>query len=355
MIFHRLGQAVKRIMANRYGFHNIVVYLDDFLIVESSYERCVEGQLVLMSLLVRLGFQISWKKVTSVSQRVEFLGVVIDSTECTASLSKDKLSKLHKKLCEFDGKCRATKRQLQSLAGSLNWACQVIRGGRFFLRRILDCIVKLNMASHKCKLDAEFKKDLDWWLDYMCKFNGVVYYREANSVVIHSDACNEGAGVFVQGKWRYIHWKKDIPKADSLHINNKEVLAAIVGVKHWAQELAGCDVTIVTDSTAAKGILNKGRSKNKYIMSQLRHLFWVITEFNIRLRAVHCPGVLNQIPDAISRLHENGQALRLQSLLRNWSHCSAMGSFYNMCESSMSPRALQVIQPQLVRWSSRLS
>ena len=71
MIFHRLSQAVKRMMARR-GFDNVVVYLDDFLIVEESYERCREAQLALLALLVRLRFLILWKKLVGPSQRVEF-------------------------------------------------------------------------------------------------------------------------------------------------------------------------------------------------------------------------------------------------------------------------------------------
>ena len=46
MIFHRLTQAVRRMMARR-GFHNVIVYLDDFLIVERSLEDCAKVQLVL--------------------------------------------------------------------------------------------------------------------------------------------------------------------------------------------------------------------------------------------------------------------------------------------------------------------
>ena len=40
IVFNRLIQAVKRMMSRR-GYNNIVVYLDDFLIVENSYAKCV--------------------------------------------------------------------------------------------------------------------------------------------------------------------------------------------------------------------------------------------------------------------------------------------------------------------------
>ena len=288
------------------------------------------------------------------SKCVECLGVTIDTTTCTASLSEKKMSKLCEKLQGFRKKRRATKRQLQSLAGSLNWACQVVRGGRFFLRRILDSINVLKQASHKCRLSAEFMKDIQWWLKYLYIFNGTVYYREAHKSVLHTDACKEGGGMFVNGQWHYINWKKDIPQAENLHINNKEVLAAIVGVKHWAPTLAGGDITIVTDSTVAKAILNKGRCKSNYMMGWLRNMFWVMAKYNVKVRAIHCPGSLNQIPDAISRLHEKGQLLRLSSLLRNWFRGREYPSILDVCRLSMSPCALQVVSPELRKWTYRL-
>ena len=354
MVFNRLSQAVKRMMSRR-GYNNIVVYLDDFLIVEKSYEKCVEAQRVLLSLLVKLGFQISWKKVVGPCQRIEFLGVTIDTIDCTASLGEAKLAVLYDKLLCFSLKTRASKRQLQSLAGSLNWACQVIQGGRYFLRRILDSINKLKLASHKCKLSAEFRKDLDWWLCYLREFNGVLYYRQVGSAVVHTDACVEGAGIFVNGQWYYVNWRQDFPHLAGLHINYKEVMAAILGVCHFAPILAGCDVTIVTDSTAAKGILNKGRCRSPMVMEWLRLLFWTSLNYNLRIRALHCPGLLNQLPDAISRLHEPGQVLRLYSLLSNWYHGVPSVHFASECGLCMSPASFQVVAPHLERWGCRLS
>ena len=74
----------------------------------------------------------SWTKVIGPTQHVTFLGVDIDISDCTLSLGHEKLSKLHGILETFEAKRRAAKGQLQALAGSLNWACRVVRGGRFF-------------------------------------------------------------------------------------------------------------------------------------------------------------------------------------------------------------------------------
>jgi hypothetical protein len=74
---------------------------------------------------------------------ITFLGIEIDSSTMELRLPADKLSLLRLELDDFKVRKRASKKQLQSLAGKLNWASAVIWGGRVFLRRIIDCITSL--------------------------------------------------------------------------------------------------------------------------------------------------------------------------------------------------------------------
>lgn len=57
------------------GFHCIVNYLDNFLIVGKTKAECQQGVLALTRLLHLFGFNVSWKKVVSQSQCVTFLGI----------------------------------------------------------------------------------------------------------------------------------------------------------------------------------------------------------------------------------------------------------------------------------------
>lgn len=56
---------------------------------------------------------------------------------------------LQELLMTFQSKKRASKRQLESLIGELNWACQVIQGGRNFLRRVINAKNTLRRQSDK--------------------------------------------------------------------------------------------------------------------------------------------------------------------------------------------------------------
>ena len=104
-IFHRLTQAIRRIMSSK-GLHNIVAYLDDFFICESSLEKCAETMRILIQLLRQLGFDVNWKKVVDPCQSLVFLGVEISSVDMQVKLPADKLQALKHELLSF---CRAQK------------------------------------------------------------------------------------------------------------------------------------------------------------------------------------------------------------------------------------------------------
>ncbi|VDI71189.1 Hypothetical predicted protein [Mytilus galloprovincialis] len=152
-IFHRLSQAIRRMMSRR-GF-TIIAYLDDFFICEKTKQRCAHALRILIYLLRKLGFSISWSKVVDPCQKLVFLGVEIDSTTLELRLPIKKLDELRRELASFQQRKHVSKKQLQSLAGKLNWASSVVHGGRVFLRRIIDSIMQLKHDRHKMRLSGD--------------------------------------------------------------------------------------------------------------------------------------------------------------------------------------------------------
>ncbi len=61
-IFQRLASSVTRMMKNR-GYQ-VIAYLDDFLIIEGTKNKCKAAFDTLIRLLQDLGFTINWDKVT---------------------------------------------------------------------------------------------------------------------------------------------------------------------------------------------------------------------------------------------------------------------------------------------------
>ena len=80
-------------------------------------------------------------------------------------------------------------KQLQSLAGKLNWAAGVVHGG------------SLPSAYHRCYM--EVRLDIEWWKVFMTSFNGSSLMLDDRPVVsVSTDACNIGAGGYCCGGGR---------------------------------------------------------------------------------------------------------------------------------------------------------
>ena len=107
-------------------------------------------------LLRYLGFRINWNKVVDPAQCITFLGIEIDTKQMCKRLPNEKMEALKVELDYFAKRKRASKKQLQSLAGKLNWATGVIYGGRVFLRRILDTIRPLSVHTTYVSYHQQF-------------------------------------------------------------------------------------------------------------------------------------------------------------------------------------------------------
>ena len=126
-------------MMARRGYHLLVVYLYDFLIIEATRQECQEAYECLLQLLQDLGFHISWHKVVGPTQHLTFLGIELDTVQQCMSLPGDKLVELQGVVHSFSKCTRASKWQLQQLAGKLNWACRVVYGGCKIPEAYLGC------------------------------------------------------------------------------------------------------------------------------------------------------------------------------------------------------------------------
>lgn len=107
----------------------------------------------------------------------------------TVRLPVDKLSRLNNLVYALSAKVSGSKRQLQSLARSFNFACQVVHGGCTFLRRETDCFNKLKRLSHRCRLTSDTRSEISWWKDFLVTFNGrrvMLHFRQ--SYCIRTDA-----------------------------------------------------------------------------------------------------------------------------------------------------------------------
>jgi hypothetical protein len=341
----------------RRGYSLITAYQDDFFIAGETYDECLEAWVALIQLLMSLGFNINYKKLVSPSTDIVFLGVRINSETMQLSLPPDKLRQIKEVVTSFKHKQRATRRQLQSLAGKLNHAARVVRGGRTFLRRLLSAITKLRSPHHKTRVQGALKHDIDWWNQYMEHFNGVAAFISAESAsTIMTDACPRAGGAFFNGDFYYVTWSADQPAMLNAPINYKEAMMGALSVIHWAPMLRNRVVYLYTDNMCALSIINKCASRNVVLMDTLRSMFWCSVKYNFVVKAIYMPGHKHLIADTISRLHEPCQIRRLEQLVNDWfmCHCNYNNAFsyVSMC-NHMSMSTLCSIFDQVSEWRQR--
>ena len=90
----------------------MISYLDDFLVIEETKEKCHTVRDVLLQLLQQLGFVNNLDKVVGACRDIIFLGVQISGSTRTLFLPRDRLAVLQNLLTEWTSKEKVTKREL---------------------------------------------------------------------------------------------------------------------------------------------------------------------------------------------------------------------------------------------------
>ena len=101
-IYTQMTEFIMRTM-NKFGFHNVFGYLDDFIVVAPTELDCKHSMSKLNDLLQELGFVVAWKKVVPPSQVVTYLAMQIDSVSMSLTLPDRKVVRLKSLLHEFEG------------------------------------------------------------------------------------------------------------------------------------------------------------------------------------------------------------------------------------------------------------
>lgn len=269
--------------------------------------------MTLIKLLRKLGFRINWKKVEDPSYNITFLGITINSQTGYIHLKQSKVEEICKSLKINLHKTRISKAELQTIAGQLNWACNVIPWGRAHMAPFYQCLRTLSRASHKMRPTAALLEETDWWLvclshSRLCK----QLWDVRPGATIATDASTVGAGAFCEtlNSCLQYNWLLDMPHLANSHINIKELSIIQQAVRVWAPLLRGHHINILTDNSTSAFLVNKLYSRHPVASQLLKYIATDALAYDVTISCQHIPGESNIIPDALSRLHQPGQWCR---------------------------------------------
>ncbi|CAG2246210.1 unnamed protein product [Mytilus edulis] len=199
---------------------------------------------------------------------------------------------------------------MQSLLGSLNFACRVVVPGRAFCRRLIDSTIGLNKPHYRIRITSNIKADLLMWKSFLKNFNGLTLmpdrlWTSNEALEFYTDSAGGstlGFGIYFKGRWAHGLWPRTWHKRGLLsNITFLELFPVMVAIILWGSELRNKKVLFHIDNEGAVHIINKKSSKSSDVMILVRRLVLETLHHNILIKADHVPGKVNTIADAISR------------------------------------------------------
>lgn len=302
-LFEELGTALEWIAVQKLGIP-LVHYLDDFFFAAVSKQLGKEYLDKFLGLCEEIGVPMAPDKTEGPETRLTFLGIEIDTIEREIRLPVEKLTKCAKEIQNLLQKKKATGKEIQSVIGLLNFACQAVVPGRAFLRRLIDLIRGIRSQLFFVRLNQGVKEDLKTWLTFLQSFNGKCFFlmnkevssEELDLVTDASGAVGYGAlfgRQWFQGRWSD-WWRLQ-------NITLLELYPIVLALETWAMAFQNKYLVIHTDNLDLVSVITKQTSKEPLVMILVRQLVLCCLRNNIVVRAQHIAGVDNASADALSR------------------------------------------------------
>jgi hypothetical protein len=328
-----------------------VRYLDDFFTIGAT-EAGVEQQLQTAPQIIEaFGLVVNPDKTEGPSQRLSFLGVQLDSVQQTLSCTPARVAELISLLRSLRHQRVITRHHAESLIGKLSFAAQVLPGARPFMRRMLDTVhaCTSKRRSTPIHIGPSFRADVQFWLHHLSDWNGTQQWRSsrASPFVFASDASLQGFGFYLEStptpsKVDSSAWPQHLRVGATFsgtysaeHAQHHqshtqiawcELLAVVAAASTYAPYLRNQSMLFVSDNSSDVHIINRQATRSKALAGLLRQLYSIALQYNIRIQAVHRPGIDNTLADFLSRpaLHQHGHVA--QWCLMNPSHASRLSS-----------------------------
>ena len=304
-IFEAFSTGLHWIAINKLGATAVVHYLDDFLFLANTFEKCKKDLHDFINFCAEIGVPLAPNKTVGPDTVLPFLGITLDSVRYEARLPTDKLELCKSLLDTFMGCNKVTLKELQSLIGILSFACTVIVPGRAFLRRLIDLTIGIKKPYHRIRLTRQVKLDLATWLQFLQAFNGKSFFlynsfETRNWLQLATDASGSiGFGAIFETEWFYGTWPKNWLQYNIMVLELYPIVAAVVV---WGNRWTNKNICFLTDNEALVSVINKQSTREKHAMTLIRNLVLNCLKYNICFTAKHVPGLENKLADKLSRL-----------------------------------------------------
>jgi hypothetical protein len=338
-----LMSVVEHALARTFDAHaltkgvRLAYYVDDFLfIAPHSKQQCTAALQLAETVFRSFGLCLKPNKTEGPAQRLEFLGVIIDTIAQTLEVSSKRMSELISLCDSWSFKSSASRKEARSLAGKFAFAAACLPGARPFMRRVIDFAAAMQAKAHRRRVPLSLREDLAAWRRWLPTWNGrAKWVAPTAELVLVTDASVTGFGGWILGASPAVRL--------ALRSNGLDVGACFAGTWHsahahlvkshrdiafaelfavvWILHRLGsvcrnAPIRVLIDNHGDVSVVNRQRvrAKNEALRALLRQLSEFATTANCPVTAEHVSGVENVVADFLSRpeLHAHCSLTQLQ-------------------------------------------
>ena len=309
-LFNQLSDALEWLVKHHLNIHSVIHILDDFFLVQPPpASHCATAICQVLTLFEELNIPIAPKKTFRPSTTLEFMGITLDSVLMQARLPGDKLLKARAMLSSWSHKRSCYLRELQSLIGTLQFACRVISPGRAFLQRIIQLTKGHTHPGQVIFLNNDFRKDVVTWQLFLSHWNGVSlflppYSEPSPQIHLFTDASGAiGYGAFFNNLWFQGGWLPEhfLNTSMGISITWQELFPIYLACMVWGPLWANRRICFHCDNQAVVAILSSKSSRIPRVMNLILLITFQTLKYNFTFTAKHVPGLDNSIADSLSR------------------------------------------------------
>lgn len=300
------GHVWEWLVNNAPGFEGqICRYMDDMLCLFHPSLDTTPSILALENVCSEIGLPLAPEKTVAPATNITFLGLTINSVSQTIGIPQDKITRAKEQLALLASKKSLKVRQIQSIAGLLNFLCKAIPPGRPFLRRLFDSI-KGKPKHAWTNISSEIKEDAKVWAEFVDTMSDTTPFPPLTEMAnadlqLFTDASLLGYGIVCGTSWvmePFPPFKDPQPS-----MTWRELYPILVATHVFADKLANKKIKFVTDNMGVYHILRSLSSPQQELMDIVRPLVLQCLKINTRLTSQYVPSLENTLADPLSRLN----------------------------------------------------
>ncbi len=273
----RVTDAITWIMSKQ--GHSLLNYIDDFVGWSDNLKSAQQGYEMLRQLLKDLGLPEAVEKSQPPSNKVTWLGYIIDTKANELRIPPAKLTTTIDLAKHWYQKPYCTPAHLRSLLGKLLYHSHCVPPARLFLNRILAIYRQHQNDQHIC-ITSEFKKDLAWFIEHLATSNGI-YKISPNCASPLTVICTVVSGIAAAtipdlDKGYVMQLPSDmVGKMQPSHL---QALNAHAAISHWAHLLTRRNVRLICPQQQVICTLACAKGRDELLLSCARHMWALATK-----------------------------------------------------------------------------